>query len=329
MANDERTSPENAVIVTENVEQDKTEYLSDDESRNGQNNIEREHDGASNDDMMLSPAKLEEELGKRFCVVNGKTITGFIYFITNGKFVKIGSAENVLLRLTDLQISTPDTLKVLFTIPLLPETKRGGTYYSILNVEKYLHGIFKPFNYRGEWFDIHDVINVYAWRNYFGTIMTPGSTSTQEYAIVKNRRETQKHIEKVELPADRSGYESIEKRITGLEYKLDSLFSHLETVICFCTDDIKSALKSSFSRETDTHPEDNKKVKIQGTRLLTTNEAAEMFGLSAYELRNGFKQGIYRAIAIGSRDSTKKRLRWRSDQLKEDIEKKTKKEDAE
>ena len=51
------------------------------------------------------------------------------------------------------------------------------------------------------------------------------------------------------------------------------------------------------------------------SRLLNTAEAAKAVGLSAYELRMGFKQGRYPAIEIGDEDSRVKRLRWNLDAL--------------
>ena len=55
----------------------------------------------------------------------------------------------------------------------------------------------------------------------------------------------------------------------------------------------------------------------QRARLLSTDEAAALFGLSAWELRRGFKAGIYPALEIGAGD--KKRLRWRADLLESAI----------
>lgn len=52
--------------------------------------------------------------------------------------------------------------------------------------------------------------------------------------------------------------------------------------------------------------------------LMTTAEAAEATGLSAYELRRGWKQGIYPAIEIGMGEKTN-RLRWNMDALQEAI----------
>lgn len=45
-------------------------------------------------------------------------------------------------------------------------------------------------------------------------------------------------------------------------------------------------------------------------RLCSTEEASRETGLSKYELRLGWKQGRYPALAIGSRDARQVRLRW-------------------
>ncbi len=52
------------------------------------------------------------------------------------------------------------------------------------------------------------------------------------------------------------------------------------------------------------------------TGLLTTKQASEIFGLSEYELRRGYKEGIYPAIEIGAGMEHKK-LRWRYDLLED------------
>ena len=57
------------------------------------------------------------------------------------------------------------------------------------------------------------------------------------------------------------------------------------------------------------------------SRLLNTAEAAKAVGLSAYELRMGFKQRRYPAIEIGDEDSRVKRLRWNLDALEAALEK--------
>ena len=53
-------------------------------------------------------------------------------------------------------------------------------------------------------------------------------------------------------------------------------------------------------------------------RLLTTEQASAAVGLSAWELRRGFKAGDYPAIQIGRGDRAR-RLRWDLDALEMSI----------
>lgn len=52
--------------------------------------------------------------------------------------------------------------------------------------------------------------------------------------------------------------------------------------------------------------------------LVTTKQAAKATGLSEYELRRGWKQGIYPALLIGRGDQ-RRRLRWNLEALEEAI----------
>lgn len=52
--------------------------------------------------------------------------------------------------------------------------------------------------------------------------------------------------------------------------------------------------------------------------LVTTREAARITGLSAYELRIGFKQGRYPALEIG-RGDRRKTLKWDIDVLNQHL----------
>ena len=52
--------------------------------------------------------------------------------------------------------------------------------------------------------------------------------------------------------------------------------------------------------------------------LINTRQAAELTGLSEYELRYGFKQGIYPALEVG-RGSRRKSLRWDPEVLQQAI----------
>lgn len=52
--------------------------------------------------------------------------------------------------------------------------------------------------------------------------------------------------------------------------------------------------------------------------FVNTKTAARILGLSQYELRRGYKQGIYPAIQIGCGDE-RKTLRWDIDILRETL----------
>lgn len=52
--------------------------------------------------------------------------------------------------------------------------------------------------------------------------------------------------------------------------------------------------------------------------LINTRQAAELTGLSEYELRYGFKQGLYPALEVG-RGSRRKSLRWDPEVLQQAI----------
>ena len=52
--------------------------------------------------------------------------------------------------------------------------------------------------------------------------------------------------------------------------------------------------------------------------LISTKQAAELTGLSAYELRHGCKRGLYPALEVG-RGSRRKSLRWDPEILQQAI----------
>ena len=53
--------------------------------------------------------------------------------------------------------------------------------------------------------------------------------------------------------------------------------------------------------------------------FVNTEEAARLTGLSAYELRTGYKMGVYPALAIG-RGSRRRALRWDLEVLRAALE---------
>ena len=62
-------------------------------------------------------------------------------------------------------------------------------------------------------------------------------------------------------------------------------------------------------------------------RMITTAQAAEKTGLSEWELRRGWKEGIYPAILIG-RGERHRRLRWDLETLNEAIREQMNREPA-
>ena len=71
----------------------------------------------------------------------------FIYFVSDGTFVKIGKANDILSRFNTLQTSNANELSVLSIIPC----KNAA---SASMGEKELHRIYRDYRIRGEWFDV-------------------------------------------------------------------------------------------------------------------------------------------------------------------------------
>ncbi len=98
--------------------------------------------------------------------------------------------------------------------------------------------------------------------------------------------------------------ESINKSLENIELALKSIDCHLSQLV--------SVLSGEQEQETTYS-------KLQkNPRLLTTKEASEIFGLSEFELRRGFRAGIYPAIQVGSGEKFRK-IKWRYDLLEEAI----------
>ena len=68
-------------------------------------------------------------------------MTGFVYAIESGDAVKIGWAKNPIRRLSELNVGSPGTHRLLGFV----EASRAQ--------EKELHSIFSRFRIRGEWFE--------------------------------------------------------------------------------------------------------------------------------------------------------------------------------
>lgn len=84
----------------------------------------------------------------------------FVYFITDGKFIKIGVAKDVLKRMSALQTSNPKKLKLVCVIPCKSENDAH-------KLEKKLHSCYARFRTNGEWFSIVDYIDVNLFSDYW------------------------------------------------------------------------------------------------------------------------------------------------------------------
>jgi len=101
-----------------------------------------------------------------------KQFVTYIYFITDGEFVKIGIANNPIERLLTLQIGNARELKPLFTIPIYKRLSYFRDNYVANDLELFLHKGFGDNHIRGEWFDILHRINIDEWRQTFGCEMS-------------------------------------------------------------------------------------------------------------------------------------------------------------
>lgn len=98
------------------------------------------------------------------CNESKKNRTSNVYFISDGEFCKIGKADNVDVRLKQLQTSNAKPLFVIGYIPCKNPT-------SALRKENILHSNFAKNKMSGEWYriDVSEAIN--ALRKYNGTIL--------------------------------------------------------------------------------------------------------------------------------------------------------------
>ena len=80
-------------------------------------------------------------------------IMSWVYCISDGRYTKIGKANNVEKRLNQLQTASPRKLTITQAFPFLSEKEA-------FNFEKYLHRTFEPFKVNNEWYDLKTVVPV-------------------------------------------------------------------------------------------------------------------------------------------------------------------------
>lgn len=139
----------------------------------------------------FTPEAMDELLfrDKNIPQVNGK-ISDFVYFITDGEYVKVGKGLPVS-RMKSCQTGNPKKLRLLFTIPVGEEEKNGEYYWrksAAMPAEDALHHLFRHYHVRGEWFDILDRLDWNRCREYFGTIYGTNCRDVQRYEHIMERR---------------------------------------------------------------------------------------------------------------------------------------------
>ena len=118
------------------------------------------------------------------------TIADYVYFITDGEFVKVGRGITPLERMKGLQVGNPRELRLLFTIPFGRPALHEGKMYQATNAEDQLHELFNEYHIRGEWYDILQLIDEISFAEYFGTMCERGPKAATKYKEILERRTT-------------------------------------------------------------------------------------------------------------------------------------------
>ncbi len=84
----------------------------------------------------------------------------YVYFISDGEYVKIGAANNPVNRLSDLQVANSRKLELLCVIPVKDRE-------SCIDLESRLHGVYRIRKVRGEWYDILKLIDLDSFKSVF------------------------------------------------------------------------------------------------------------------------------------------------------------------
>lgn len=92
--------------------------------------------------------------------IERKNPSAFVYLVSDGKFVKIGKAQDPAKRLAGIQTGNPSECKILYLIPV----RSASMAYQ---VEEYLHSKYQSYQMCGEWFDILEKLEHDAWSREF------------------------------------------------------------------------------------------------------------------------------------------------------------------
>lgn len=155
-------------------------------------------------------------------------VVSWVYCITDGKYTKIGKANNVEKRLNQLQTASPKKLTVTQTFPFLSE--KDAFYF-----ERMLHKTFEPFKVNNEWYDLktvnmeavqtsdtfHDSLMM--WVEDSGQIAGRATCDVfKEYEdfCCRNRMEVLQHGEFSKQVKKYFGFVIKDKKINGKKYRI-------------------------------------------------------------------------------------------------------------
>ena len=78
----------------------------------------------------------------------------FVYFVSDGEYIKIGKATSPRNRLNGIQTGNPRKVEIIAMIPC--ESDRSAH-----DLERKLHWYYQEYRAAGEWFDIQDKLDVF------------------------------------------------------------------------------------------------------------------------------------------------------------------------
>lgn len=148
----------------------------------------------------IDPQELYDTLSFYHVPFPDKKIDSFVYFISDGEYVKIGKGFPIQ-RMKGLQTGNQRELSLLFTIPVGEITTEERRNYKsplfhrhdgVSYAEDMIHSFFRNSHLRGEWFDILDQIDTEEFRRFFGILVNNCTEDIIEYQQIKERRGTEK-----------------------------------------------------------------------------------------------------------------------------------------
>lgn len=84
----------------------------------------------------------------------------FVYFITDGNYIKIGKAQDPLKRLAGIQTGNPNKCDILYLVPCKAASMAT-------QIESYLHKTYEKYRLCGEWFNIKNQLEHEKWLKMF------------------------------------------------------------------------------------------------------------------------------------------------------------------